>query len=201
MHKYTDEQKQYIQSNHKGKLVKVLAKEFNSHFGTDLKQTQFRSYLKNHSMKNDIDTRFKPGNTSWNKDIKTKGWEPTQFKKGNRPHNWVPVGSEAITSDGYLKVKIAEPNIWKLKHTFVWEQYHGRPVPANHLIIFGDRNRDNFNIANLILITRRQLVTLNKMKLIQKDAGLTRSAVIVTDILHEINKLKKGKGERICKTT
>lgn len=41
---------------------------------------------------------------------------PTMFRKGNVPANHRPVGSERVNMDGYVEIKVAEPNKWKHKH-------------------------------------------------------------------------------------
>jgi hypothetical protein len=47
----------------------------------------------------------------------------TEFKQGSLPGNtWVPVGTEAEMKGGYVKVKIAEPNVWRLRtQQRLWE--------------------------------------------------------------------------------
>lgn len=49
-----------------------------------------------------------------------------------RTHNTL-VGDEVINDFGYVKVKVAEPNVWKFKHRIVWELAHGE-IPANSVI-------------------------------------------------------------------
>lgn len=77
----------------------------------------------------------------------------TTFKKGIVPHNHVEVGTEAKTTDGYWKVKVAEPNKWEFMHIQLWERHHGK-VPKGMLIYFKDGNRDNVTIENLAMTDR-----------------------------------------------
>lgn len=57
-------------------------------------------------------TRFKKGNTPWNcgmKGLPARGRSSeTQFKKGQKPHTWLPVGSTRVSADGYLQRKISD---------------------------------------------------------------------------------------------
>ncbi|EPB7182285.1 TPA: HNH endonuclease [Pseudomonas aeruginosa] len=57
-------------------------------------------------------TRFKKGNTPWNcgmKGLPARGRAPeTQFKKGQKSHTWLPVGSTRVSADGYLQRKIID---------------------------------------------------------------------------------------------
>jgi hypothetical protein len=84
----------------------------------------------------------------------------TQFKKGNKPYNWKPVGSERINIEGYVEVKIAEPRKWELKHRVVWKQINGE-FPEGAIVKFKDGNRQNCDIDNLLLTNRLSLCKEN----------------------------------------
>lgn len=87
----------------------------------------------------------------------------TMFKKGNMPANHRDVGSERINKDGYIEVKVAEPNKWKAKHRVIWEEANG-PVEKGYNVQFKDGNRLNVSLENLYLITRsRQLKEQNSL--------------------------------------
>lgn len=192
-HHYTSEQKEFIKTNIVGRTSNELTEMFNKRFGLDLKVSQIRAFIKNNKLKSGLNTNFKKGHIPHNKGKKgVGGWEPTQFKPGHKPYNYKPVGSERVNSDGYVDVKVADPNKWKPKHQLVWEKENG-PVPTGHVVIFGDGNRRNFDINNLILVSRKQLAILNKNNLIQNDADLTRTGIIVADIYRKIGERKKAK--------
>lgn len=137
------------------------------------------------------------GSHPWNKGkkgISYEGMKATQFKKGHKPHNWVPVGSERITPDGYVQIKVQEgkkQHNWKGKHILIWEAANG-PVPKGHVIIFGDGNKRNFDLNNLLLVSRKQLVRLNQKNLIANDAELTKTGIIIADIYNKIGELQSG---------
>ena len=108
-------------------------------------------------------TRFQKGGTSWNKGLHfVSGGRSaeTQFNKGNLPHNHVPVGTEVMGTDGYLKVKVSEPNQWEWTHRRNWEAAHG-PIAKGLALVFKDRNRTNCDVDNLELLTRSQLMLRN----------------------------------------
>lgn len=108
-------------------------------------------------------TRFQKGNYAWNKGLHfVSGGRSveTQFGKGNLPHNHVPVGTEVMGTDGYLKVKVAEPNQWEWTHRRNWEAAHG-PIAKGLALVFKDRNRTNCDVDNLELLTRSQLMLRN----------------------------------------
>jgi len=86
----------------------------------------------------------------------------TMFKKGNIPGNHRQVESERINKEGYIEIKIAEPNKWKLKHRLVWEQVNGK-IPKGSNIQFKDGNRQNSNIDNLYIISRSEQIHNNSI--------------------------------------
>ena len=141
--------------------------------------------------------RFEKGRVPFNKG--TKGLTSanrTSFKKGNIPHTYSPIGSEAITRDGYTIVKVSDQGTrnqrWRPKHRLIWEKHHG-PVPDGHAIVFGDGDKTNLSIDNLILVTRAQLSVMNTKKLIKNDAELTQAGANIAQLMVAINTAKKKK--------
>lgn len=193
MFRYSHEQREFIQANVNGCLVQDLTDMFNAHFGTDLKYTQMRAFIKNNGWKSGVVTRFKQGQEPPNKGNPKmwSGGESTQFKAGNKPHNYVAVGTERVNADGYVDIKIADPNKWRGKHLVVWEQHYGGPVPKGYAVIFGDRDRRNFDPDNLVLVSRAQLAIMNQRQLIQNNAEFTKMGVIIADIYKKIGQRKR----------
>ena len=107
--------------------------------------------------------RFVKGHATWNKGMKGLqiGGISTRFKPGNLPHCHKPVGSTRKDKDGYTEIKTQEPNKWELMHRLVWETENGCKVPKGHIIRFKDGNKENFDIDNLELISRRTGMELN----------------------------------------
>jgi hypothetical protein len=190
-HCFNQEQIEFLTKNVSGYGNAELTGKFNTHFGLNLGIGQIRAFKKNRRLSSGLDGRFKPGHVPFNKGKEgVGGWEPTQFKKGHKPHNYKPVGTERVTGEGYVDIKIEDPNKWKAKHHIIWEEVNG-PIPKGFVLIFGDGDRLNFELDNLILVSRKQLALLNKNNLIQNDAELTRTGIIIADIYGKINKQKK----------
>ncbi len=91
-----------------------------------------------------------------------KGPNKTSFKKGNRPHNWRPVGSTRCV-DGYLEVKVAEPKTWEQKHVLVWEKENGK-TPDGFCVVFIDSDKENIEPDNLELISRNENLQINRLR-------------------------------------
>lgn len=87
----------------------------------------------------------------------------TRFQKGHCPKNYKPVGYERITKDGYIEIKVADPNVFELKHRKLWIEHNG-PIPKGYNIQFRDGNKKNISIDNLYMISRsEQMRTKNSM--------------------------------------
>lgn len=192
-HRFTEPQIEFITAHVKGRSREELTEMFNSHFMLALKISQITGFLKNNGLKSGVDARFKPDHTPFNKGRKKYwiGGEETQFKSGHRPHNYKPVGTERVNGDDYVDIKIVDPNKWKGKHIITWEQRNG-PVPKGSVVIFGDGNRRNFDPDNLIMVSRKKLSTLNKHGLIQNNADLTRTGIIMADVIQKISDRKRS---------
>lgn len=74
----------------------------------------------------------------------------------------------------------------------IWEEING-PVPDGHVIIFGDSDKQNFDIHNLLLISRKQLVRMNQNHLITDNVELTKTGIILADLYSKIGERKKKK--------
>ena len=194
---YTDEQIAYLKElSERGLFNREITRLFNERFDTSRTENAIQQQRCKYGIKTTARYYWKKGCKPWNKGM--KGWfapgtERTQFKKGDMPQTWVPVGSETVTEDGYLKVKVANPNKWVYKHRQVWEQHHGREVPDGHAVIFGDGDRRNIDPENLLLVSRAQLCRMNQMGLIKNDARLTQVGALIANIRNKIGERRKKK--------
>ena len=81
-----------------------MATKLNGIFGLNYTHSQMKSYYANHKYNSGITGHFQRGLIPFNKGqkgISYEGCKATQFKKGNRAANWVPLGTERISKDGY----------------------------------------------------------------------------------------------------
>lgn len=120
--------------------------------------------------------QFKPGKAPWNKDIKGLQLSPhSQWKKGQRSRNWLPVGSETVRTDKNGRprayVKLAEPNVWRERAILTWEKRHGFPVPEGMVIHHRDRDSLNDEPDNLQAMTRAEHVEEHRRELLSARTG------------------------------
>jgi hypothetical protein len=124
------------------------------------------------------DGRFQPGQVPANKGLRRPGWAPgrmasTQFKKGSMTgaaqRNYVPIGTERLSKDGYLERKVTDDHPvparrWVGVHRIVWEAAHG-PIPAGHAVAFREGKRtsvaDEITADRLELVSRVELMRRN----------------------------------------
>ena len=106
---------------------------------------------------NHIASRFKKGHVPANKGKRMSPEQyarcaGTMFKKGNVPKCHRPGGSERVNVDGYVEVKVAEPNKWRAKHRVEWEKAYG-PIPKGCNIQFRNGNSQDIRLENLYMIS------------------------------------------------
>jgi hypothetical protein len=112
-------------------------------------------------------TRFHPGQKPWNRgirfDVGGRSSE-TRFKPGHKTHNWRPIGYERMTRDGHLERKVTDTGVkridYRLVHHLVWRAA-GREIPPGHVLTFRDGDKRNFDLDNLELLPRKQLMQRN----------------------------------------
>lgn len=191
-HKWTIEQIQYLRKHTYGRSHKEITDLLNSVFCLNLDVGRVKGMLARYKISTGRTGRFEKGKKSWNAGKKGNRYSPaTEFKKGQMPVNHRPVGSERIDNkDGYILIKTSEPKTWKHKHRVVWEAAYG-PVPAGHVIVFAEQNKNNMELDNLLLVSRGELAVLNKQKLLYGDKDLNKTGIALAQLImkkHEINR-------------
>lgn len=147
-------------------------------------------------------SHFRKGQAPVNKGRPQKEWMPaasrrrcaaTQFRPGEMPYNWVPVGSYRVTTQGDVERKVADDRTpgmsrrnWRPVRVLVWEAAHG-PVPRGHVVRFKDgkatTDPDAIKPEHLECITRAENMRRNSYhthlppdvaRLVQLRGALTR---------------------------
>lgn len=190
---FTQEQAQWLKDNRIGFSFEETTEKFNKRFGTSFTETQIKTWCHAHKLGNGLDAKWKPGHASFNKGM--KGWFPpgsekTRFQKGHKVANALPVGTEVTDQEGYIKVKVAEPNVWKFKHRLVWEKEYGE-IPADSVVIFLNKDRSDCRLENLKLVKRSLLSTMNRYYTGSADADITECCITLAKIKQRIRTLEK----------
>jgi hypothetical protein len=157
-------------------------------------------------------TRFKPGQKSWNKGTKgIAGQHPncrrSQFKKGEKygaaQHNYVPIGTEKISADGYLIRKITDdPTLvparrWEAVHRLVWIAANG-PIPSGHVVGFlpgrNTTDLEKITLDALELVSRKDLALRNHP--VSRSPELAKLVQLKGAITRQVNRLAREAKEQ-----
>lgn len=197
-HQYDMEVVEYIKANFSGHTSKELVDMVKQDLGKDVDNHEIYLIRQKCHLKNGVDTRFKKGCQTWNKGLKGYiGANKTSFKKGNRPPNTKPIGTERVEKDGYVFVKVDDKftnsrnDNWMPKQQVIYEQYHKTKVPKGSIVIFADNDITNFDIDNLVMVTRSELLYLNQNHMRYDNAELTKSSVMVAKLIRSAAERKK----------
>lgn len=144
--------------------------------------------------------RFPKGHVPVNKGLRRPGWAPgrmaeTQFKKGQMcgaaQHNYVPIGTERLSKDGYRERKVTDDHPvparrWVGVHILIWQEARG-PVPKGMCLAFRDHDKTHIALDNLELITRAERMRRNTIH---------RYPLEVKQAIRLVGKLKRKIEER-----
>jgi len=186
---FSPDQVQFIRDNYTGRTVAEMTMLFNRHFRTHRSRSQIRNLVRNRKIRSGLTGQFRKGIIPWN--TGTKGLTHANsgtFKKGNIPANLRPVGSERYYWKYGVLLKVAErnpyagfPTRWKLKYVHIWEKANG-PVPKGKVVAFIDGDNRNCDIKNLMLISRAELLRLNKHEYKDTPSKLKPSVLALTKL-------------------
>lgn len=202
IHNWTDEEKEFIRGYVFSHTWKETAEEFNQRFECDLSVDAVKAAGDRYGIRSGRTGRFSKGHVPVNKGRKMspdvyKKCATTMFKKGRPPINHKPVGTVSVRNNykrgqKYVYEKVAEPNVWRMKHILEWERHNG-PVPKGNNIIFADGDTLNTDINNLIMISRSQNAVMNRWNLHGYDKAHTDVAANVASLKLQISNRKKEK--------
>ena len=198
---FTKTQEEFIKVHYKGISSQELADVFNTHFKSAYTDEQMRAYKSREGLSSGYCAQFKPGHEPANKG---KTWDEymskegqissskTLFKKGDEPPNKKPLGSERVTVDGYIQIKIKEPDVWVTKHRYLFEKEYGS-VPKTHRLIFLDGNKQNLDLNNIKMIPNNIAGVMAKQRYFSDDPKLTEAGTLLSEIQVKTTNLKSEK--------
>jgi len=192
--RYPENVREFLRKNNAGKTCLEITELLNATFGKDYTPEGIKGLRARMHLISGLTGRFEKGHVSANKGKKgfcppgcEKGW----FRKGRHPSNYAPVGTEVMTTIGYLKIKVAEPNRWRFKHIMEWEKHNGK-VPEGCLISFKDGDHYNCSIENLMCITKSEHSVLNRHRLRSESAELTETGLFLAKLKLKVSQRKNG---------
>ncbi|MCL2182092.1 MAG: HNH endonuclease [Chitinispirillia bacterium] len=195
-HYYTPEEIAFIRESFIAHGREETISLFAERYGVRLTVSQFKNTVQRAGIKAGRPGGFKKGNKIRRINSAAPHLEAFRFKKGCAIRS-LPIGSECVDSRRqsrqYVYVKVAQPNVWRLKHQVVWEKAHGREIPTGHVVMFGDGNTRNFEVDNLILVSREELGIMAAQRLYFPDAEMTRTGAALAALQVARNKIVKNK--------
>ncbi|MBD6967817.1 HNH endonuclease [Vibrio parahaemolyticus] len=191
---YTPEMISFLAEHYPVRPVSDWVNKFNETFGTNKSKGALTGSCKRFKIKSGRTGQFEKGHVSHNKGkscpLRGKAKE-TAFGgiRSNTNDNRKPLGSTRVcTKDGYLIIKVAEPNVWRHAHVVLWEKEHGK-VPDNHVIRFYDNSPEKIKaptLDNLFMVSRRVHARLTQMKLSDIPMEHKETIILIAKIEQEI---------------
>lgn len=115
---------------------------------------------------------FEKGHEPWNKGLRGIHLSSaTEFKKGQRGINYVPVGTIRTRKEkGKPRqfIKVSDPNIWEYYAVYLWEQKYGK-IPQGYVIHHINKNRLDDRIENLVCVSRSEHINIHRKDLKTTD--------------------------------
>lgn len=205
--KYPEGMYEYIRDNSRGVSSKEMAESVKELFGYEMTPTCMKQFRQRHGIKSGVAGWYQkvhpPGTKGKtieeickNDPEKLARVRATQFKKGDRPVNEMPVGTIVVNSYGYkLRKKQMEGTIWErweFLHRAVWEEHNG-PIPEGMMITFKDSNKLNCDISNLMMITKGENSALTRYGYRFEDPDLTETGLAVARLKQAVAKKRRSK--------
>ena len=199
---FSKEEIQFILDNYKGIGNQELCDRLNEKFKTNHSFSRVKGFKSKHKLDSGLTGRFKKGHTTFNKGLKQTDFmsdeaiertKKTRFKKGLKSHNKKPLGSERIcTKDGYIIVKVGEPDVWEHKHRVVWEKVNG-PIPKGRKIVFLDGDKNNISLDNLKIVSSGALAIVNRHIGLSDDEQLNETIYNTADLQAKLSNVEEEK--------
>lgn len=205
--KYSADELAWIEANSKRQRPLAHA-EFVQKFGRkDVTLSNYSALCKRKGWFTGQSGRFVKGQGAWNKG-EPMPFHPnsaaTRFKAGQVAINLNPIGHERICKDGYLEIKVAQPNPYTgawghyvHKHRWAWEQVNG-PLPKGMALKCLDGDRQNCDPANWVAVPRALLPRLaggrwGRIPYDQAPAEIRPALLAIAKLEHAAREKRKGR--------
>lgn len=191
-HKYTTENIEWLSVNRPLYAEQELSRRFFKKFKANVSPSALAQACCKRGFKPPLINigSYKKGSVPFNKGLKgVRNSIKSEFTKGHSPHNALTVGMEVFSKD-FWYTKVAEPNKWRTKHSVIYENEIGE-IPVGSAVIFLDSDRNNFALDNLALVTRHELLQMNRHKYRQMPEQLKPAVLSLSRL--EVKIFERGK--------
>lgn len=196
--KWTDEMVEYVRDLYPHYTNKEIAEMLKERYGITVRPKSLCNLHHKYKYEDKLEnpSQFKKGFTPWNKGMPMrvetrKKLEHTWFKSGHTPANTRPISSTRIDKDGYMVIKTKETGRWQLYQRHIYEKAHNVKLDKDDIVLFADGNTRNFDVDNLVRITREELLYLNQEGLISEDKDVTKTGVGVAKLMAKIRERER----------
>lgn len=158
----------FIRENAAGKFSKELTELVNKKFNKNYSVTQIKNFKSFKKIKSGIDMKLKTNpRTS-------------------------PIGAERLRKDnGYIEVKVAQPDVWKKKGAVVWESINGA-IPPRHKIIHLNSNKLDCRIENLACVSQEEMGWLLQLGNTYNNAPVRQTKLNIAKLKIAIKEKRKN---------
>lgn len=209
----TPEMDAFILEHVEGTGHQAMADLVNGRFGTSFTKDQIKAYYARNKLNSGLSGRFQKGQEppnkgkTWDEFMSPEAQEASRrtcFKKGNIPHNGgTPVGELRLRkatkgkpgSHPYYYEKVAQPNVWRLKHRLEWEKHNGE-IPPGCMVVFADGDTTNWHIDNLLLETKAQHAIKNRCHIHGNDVASGEAANLIAELKVATTAARKRQKEK-----
>jgi len=198
--KYLPVHCRWLKKNVPGHHYSEILPAFNQRFGFSITDHNLASLCKRLGIQTGFSGCFQKGHVTHNKGKKgycSPGSEKGWFRPGHSGYkkNVRAVGSERITVDGYVEVKVSDKpqvtqRLWRMKHVVIWEREHG-PVPKGHVVVFLDKNKMNFALDNLYMVSRQVHSIMCHMNWYTENKKITSAYLATALNMNAVANLKR----------
>lgn len=193
--------------------VADIAETITRETGREYLPNSVRAFMKNHKITNGTGgSKFKKGDVPF---TKGKKWDDylskesqeksraTCFKKGNRPHNTVPVGTRIIRQpDNKAWIKVMDEDsrgarfCWRAEDRIVYEATTGKGIPEGSAILHLNGDNLDCRFENLLLVPKEEATVLLRRGLLSEDPEIMDVALLTARIAVKTNALTEQRRER-----
>jgi hypothetical protein len=175
-HYYSCSEMNFLEDNVKGISLKELTDKFNQKFGLNQTMASISTFKVKHGLKSGMNYGLKN--------------LEKRFEKGNIPNFTKPLFSE-YKKDWNVYIKVKQPNVWVLKHRYLYEKEYGK-IPKGYNVIFADGDKTNFDLDNLVLVDKKLLFIMSTKRLYFNNPELTKTGINIAKMILKLNTRRRS---------